>query len=50
MLEEENNKAEAVEREHCVELLKAMQKIDPNKRITPQEVLALPFNTKNYPK
>ncbi|XP_068164942.1 homeodomain-interacting protein kinase 3-like, partial [Antennarius striatus] len=42
---EENNAAEAVEREQCIELLKAMLAMDPDKRITPQEVLQHPFIT-----
>ncbi|XP_030278736.1 homeodomain-interacting protein kinase 2-like isoform X3 [Sparus aurata] len=46
---EKNNKTEAVEREQCVELLKAMLKVNADERITPREVLAHPFITKNYP-
>ena len=47
---EKNNKTEAVEREQCVELLKAMLKVNADERITPREVLAHPFITKNYPR
>ena len=50
MREEEKNKDEAVEREQCIELLKAMLTIDPNERITPSEVLAHPFITRDYPR
>ncbi|XP_030262611.1 homeodomain-interacting protein kinase 1-like isoform X2 [Sparus aurata] len=46
---EEKNKSEAVEREQCIELLKAMLKVDAKKRITPKKVLTHPFITKDYP-
>ncbi|XP_036951317.1 uncharacterized protein LOC119018069 [Acanthopagrus latus] len=46
-LEEENN-TEAVEREQCVELLKAMLAFDADERITPCEILTHPFITKVY--
>ncbi|XP_030280905.1 homeodomain-interacting protein kinase 2-like isoform X2 [Sparus aurata] len=46
---EEKNNSEAVEREQCIELLKAMLEIDPDERITPSEVLTHPFITKDYP-
>ncbi|XP_030259461.1 homeodomain-interacting protein kinase 2-like isoform X2 [Sparus aurata] len=46
VLKETNNEAEA---EDCIELLKAMLKIDPNERITPREVASHPFITKDYP-
>ncbi|XP_030267322.1 dual specificity protein kinase YAK1-like isoform X4 [Sparus aurata] len=46
---EENNEAEATEREQCIELLKAMLKTDEDERITPREVLIHPFFTKVYP-
>ncbi|XP_030278368.1 ERI1 exoribonuclease 2 isoform X3 [Sparus aurata] len=46
---EKNNKTEVVEREQCVELLKAMLKVNADERITPPEVLTHPFITKNYP-
>ncbi|XP_030267146.1 homeodomain-interacting protein kinase 1-like isoform X1 [Sparus aurata] len=46
---EENNEAEAAEREQCIELLKAMLKTDEDERITPREVLIHPFFTKDYP-
>ncbi|KAM8766626.1 homeodomain-interacting protein kinase 1-like isoform 2-T6 [Acanthopagrus schlegelii] len=46
---EENNEAEAVEREQCIELMKAMLKMDEDERITPREVLIHPFFTKDYP-
>ncbi|XP_030277579.1 homeodomain-interacting protein kinase 2-like isoform X2 [Sparus aurata] len=49
MREEEKNKDEAVEREQCIELLKAMLTIDPDERITPSEVLTHPFITRDYP-
>ena len=48
-LEEENN-TEAVEREQCVELLKAMLAFDADERITPCEILTHPFITKVYRK
>ncbi|XP_030269481.1 dual specificity tyrosine-phosphorylation-regulated kinase 1B-like isoform X2 [Sparus aurata] len=41
-LEEENNN-EAVEREQCIELLKAMLAFDADERITPCEILTHPF-------
>ncbi|XP_035508669.1 homeodomain-interacting protein kinase 1-like [Morone saxatilis] len=41
-----DNEAEDVEREQCVELLKAMLKMDAAERITPSEVLAHPFFAK----
>ena len=47
---EEKNKTEAVEREQCVELLKAMLRVDAKKRITPKKVLTHPFITKDHPK
>ncbi|XP_068173985.1 homeodomain-interacting protein kinase 2-like isoform X2 [Antennarius striatus] len=40
---EDKNGFEAVEREQCIELLKAMLRMDPKKRITPDEVLNHPF-------
>ncbi|XP_030283408.1 homeodomain-interacting protein kinase 1-like isoform X1 [Sparus aurata] len=46
---EENNEAEAAEREQCIELLKAMLKTGEDERITPSEVLTHPFSTKDYP-
>ncbi|XP_030288454.1 homeodomain-interacting protein kinase 2-like isoform X3 [Sparus aurata] len=46
---EEDNKTEAVEREQCIELLKAMLAFDADERITPREVLTHPFITKVYP-
>ncbi|XP_036945387.1 homeodomain-interacting protein kinase 1-like [Acanthopagrus latus] len=46
---EEKNKTEAVEREQCVELLKAMLRVDAKKRITPKKVLTHPFITKDHP-
>ncbi|XP_030290887.1 homeodomain-interacting protein kinase 1-like [Sparus aurata] len=46
---EENNLTEAVEREQCIELLKAMQTVVDWERITPREVLSHPFITKDYP-
>ncbi|XP_030280731.1 homeodomain-interacting protein kinase 1-like [Sparus aurata] len=46
---EENNEAEAAEREQCIELLKAMLKMNEDERITPREVLIHPFFTKDYP-
>ncbi|XP_030269384.1 homeodomain-interacting protein kinase 1 isoform X1 [Sparus aurata] len=46
---EEDNKTEAVEREQCIELLKAMLAFDADERITPCEVLTHPFITKVYP-
>ncbi|XP_030267138.1 homeodomain-interacting protein kinase 1-like isoform X1 [Sparus aurata] len=46
---EENNEAEAAEREQCIELLKAMLQTDEDERITPREVLIHPFFTKVYP-
>lgn len=48
MREEENNEAEAVEREQCIELMRAALKIDPNGRITPREVLAHLFIAIDY--
>ncbi|XP_036929518.1 homeodomain-interacting protein kinase 1-like isoform X1 [Acanthopagrus latus] len=45
---EENNQTEAVEREQCIELLKAMLTVVDWERITPCEVLAHPFITKDY--
>ena len=45
---EGKNNAEAIEREQCVELLKAMLEIDPDERITPREVLTHPFITKDF--
>ncbi|XP_036966867.1 homeodomain-interacting protein kinase 1-like isoform X1 [Acanthopagrus latus] len=46
---EENNEAEAAEREQCIELLKAILKTSEDERITPREVLTHPFITKDYP-
>ncbi|XP_030269661.1 homeodomain-interacting protein kinase 1-like [Sparus aurata] len=46
---EENNPTEAVEREQCIELLKAMLTVHPSRRITPRQVLTHPFITKDYP-
>ncbi|XP_030290664.1 homeodomain-interacting protein kinase 1-like isoform X2 [Sparus aurata] len=46
---EENNLAEAEEREQCIELLKAMLTVAYWERITPRKVLAHPFITKYYP-
>lgn len=45
---EENNRAEAKEREQCIKLLKAMLKTDGDERITPYEVFTHPFITKDY--
>ena len=36
------------EREQCIELLKAILKMDPNESITPREVLTHPFITTDY--
>lgn len=44
---EQWNEAEAVERDQCIELMKAMLKLDPKERITPSEVLKHPFITQN---
>ena len=38
------------EREQCIELLKALLKMDEDKMNTPPEVLIHPFITKDYPK
>ncbi|KAM8745400.1 homeodomain-interacting protein kinase 2-like isoform 2-T6 [Acanthopagrus schlegelii] len=46
---EEDNTTEAVEREQCIELLKAMLAFDADERITPREVLTHPFISKVYP-
>ncbi|XP_036934674.1 homeodomain-interacting protein kinase 1-like [Acanthopagrus latus] len=46
---EENNEAEATEREQCIELLKAMLKTGEDERIAPCQVLTHAFITKDYP-
>ncbi|XP_051265093.1 homeodomain-interacting protein kinase 2-like [Dicentrarchus labrax] len=40
------NKVEPDERKECIDLLKAMLRMDPSERITPGEVLAHPFITR----
>ncbi|XP_042368583.1 homeodomain-interacting protein kinase 2-like [Plectropomus leopardus] len=40
------NMVEADERKECIDLLKAMLRLDPNERITPGQVLAHPFITR----
>lgn len=45
---EQWNEAEAVERDQCIELMKAMLKLDPKERISPSEVLKHPFITQNF--
>ena len=47
---EENNLTEAVEREQCIEVLKAMLTVVDWERIIPREVLTHLFITKDYPK
>ena len=42
---EKDNKNEIEEREQCIELLKAMLRVDAKERITPRGVLAHPFIT-----
>ncbi|KAM7411527.1 hypothetical protein PAMA_021490 [Pampus argenteus] len=42
------NSAQAAERSACVELLKEMLQVDPQKRITPCQILAHPFITRDY--
>ncbi|KAM7411526.1 hypothetical protein PAMA_021489 [Pampus argenteus] len=44
----EQNSAQAAERSACVELLKEMLQVDPQKRITPCQILAHPFITRDY--
>ncbi|KAI3369730.1 hypothetical protein L3Q82_024397 [Scortum barcoo] len=44
---EEENGAEAEERDQCVELLKAMLTWDQKERITPKDILAHPFITRS---
>ncbi|KAI3377524.1 hypothetical protein L3Q82_008425, partial [Scortum barcoo] len=43
---EEENAAEAEERDQCIELLKAMLTWDQKERITPKDILAHPFITR----
>ncbi|XP_040887771.1 homeodomain-interacting protein kinase 2-like [Toxotes jaculatrix] len=40
---------ESEETEECIDLLKAMLKVDPDERITPREVLTHPFITRGTP-
>ena len=40
---ERRNKAEGLERDQCIELLKAILTVDAAQRITPSEVLSHPF-------